>query len=140
MTGLCGSTKLRGRDSGVQCDRPAGHQDGCSHALIERVRRQADEIRIMQLAAERRTQELDALHLVWCDGGCAGGVHRWDDALITREVVEAAERNARRLRCWYGIVEKRLKLPGADEWQQRRHARSAAKTDLAIPPEVPRTP
>jgi hypothetical protein len=68
--------------------------------------------------------------MVWCDGGCPGGVHRWSDALVTRELVETAERNTKRLRRWYRCVEFRLSLPGADAWQQKRWRRVAAKTDL----------
>jgi hypothetical protein len=98
--------------------------------LREKVRRQAAVIRQQQLVLERKNRELDALHYVWCDGGCERGVHRWSDALVTRELVEAAERNTRRLRGWYRIVEFRLKLPGADAWQRKRWARTAAKTDL----------
>lgn len=89
-----------------------------------------DNIRQQQLVLERKNREMDALHYVWCDGGCPRGVHRWDDALITRELVEAAERNTRRLRRWYRTVEFRLRMPGAKEWQRRRWERTAAKTDL----------
>jgi hypothetical protein len=100
--------------------------------LREKLRRQAAQIRQMQLVLERKNRELDALHYVWCDGGCAGGVHRWDNTLITREIVEAAERNARRLRRWYRIVEWRMKLPGSDDWQRRHFERAAVKTDIAV--------
>ncbi len=52
---------------------------------------------------EQRNRELDALHYIWCDGGCHGGAHRYcgspDD--ITEEVVAAAERSTQRLRRWF---------------------------------------
>lgn len=105
--------------------------------LREKMRRQAAVIREQQLVLERKNRDLDALHYVWCDGGCPGGVHRWSDALVTRELVEAAERNARRLRRWYGIVEWRLRLPGADGWQRKRQERLAAKTGLPAPEVTP---
>lgn len=61
------------------------------------------EVNEMRLSAERRNRDLDALHLVWCDGGCTGGVHRYcgkpED--VTEAVVEAAERNTSRLRQWW---------------------------------------
>lgn len=61
------------------------------------------ELTAARLSAERRNRDLDALHLVWCNGGCAGGVHRYcgsrDD--VTEEVVAAAERNTTRLRTWF---------------------------------------
>lgn len=110
------------------------HHDRCPEIppgreanLIDALRR---NVREQQLVLERKNREMDALHYVWCDGGCPRGVHRWNDALITRELVEAAERNTRRLRRWYRTVEFRLTLPGAKEWQRRRWERTAAKTDL----------
>jgi hypothetical protein len=92
------------------------------------------EVRRMQIVLERKNQMLDALHYVWCDGGCPSGVHRWDDALITEDLVRSAERNARRLRRWYEIVRWRSRLPGADSWQKKRWARATAKTDLGNSP------
>jgi hypothetical protein len=62
------------------------------------------EIRHMQIAAERRNRELDALHMVWCDGGCETGVHRYDGRgpeAITQEIVDAAVRNTERLKRWW---------------------------------------
>jgi hypothetical protein len=51
----------------------------------------------------RRNVELDALHYVWCDGGCSTGVHRYDGKgpeTITPEIVAAAVRNTERLVKW----------------------------------------
>lgn len=59
------------------------------------------EVQIMQKAAERKNRELDALHFVWCDGGCASGVHRYDHGELTEAIVVEAERNAKRLRAWW---------------------------------------
>lgn len=58
------------------------------------------QIRIMQESLERKNKELDALHHVWCDGGCKTGVHRWTENTVTEEVVALAERNTARLRRW----------------------------------------
>ena len=56
----------------------------------------------MQLQAERRNLELDALHYVWCSGGCPGGVHGYTDSRpVTEKLVQEAERNTRRLREWW---------------------------------------
>lgn len=101
--------------------------------LREKVRRQAADIRQMQLVLERKNRELDALHYVWCDGGCYRGVHRWTNTLVTKEMVEAAERQARRLRRWYRITEFRLRMPGGSTWLRRYAERAAAKTDLTPP-------
>lgn len=48
-----------------------------------------------------RNVELDALHYVWCDGGCECGTHRFTLGEVTEEVVVAAERNTKRLRSWW---------------------------------------
>ena len=69
----------------------------------------------------KRNLELDALHYVWCDGGCYGGVHRYDGKGvegITEEVVELAERNTKRLRTWFENFKFRQearRLLGEDE-------------------------
>lgn len=73
----------------------------------ERLREQVSllkrELRERQISAERRNKDLDALHLVWCNGGCGGGVHRYcgspDD--VTEEVVQLAEHHVQRLRTWF---------------------------------------
>jgi hypothetical protein len=112
--------------------------------LEQRIHQQAIEIRQMQVALERKNRLLDALHLVWCDGGCRSGVHRWTDELVTGELVELAERNTRRLRRWYDAVKFRLEHYNAgqvtkigpvefraSEWHENYARRNAEKTDLA---------
>jgi len=73
------------------------------------------EVNEMRLSAERRNRDLDALHLVWCDGGCTGGVHRYcgkpED--VTEAVVEAAEANTERLRRWWDARQARAAKGGA---------------------------
>jgi cob(I)alamin adenosyltransferase len=61
------------------------------------------ELTMMQQAAETRNRELDALHYVWCSGGCAKGTHRYCDSPdeITEETVQIIERQATRLRSWF---------------------------------------
>jgi hypothetical protein len=99
-------------------------------ALRQKLYNQAREITSLQEGNERRNRELDALHYVWCSGGCPGGVHRWTGEKITKELVEAAERNTRRLRSWYDTVGFRLNLKqNVPDWQQARWERTAAKTD-----------
>jgi len=56
---------------------------------------------------------LDAMHYVWCDGGCAGGVHRYEETweaegkYPTREVVDEAVRNTTRLVRWFATFKYR---------------------------------
>lgn len=59
------------------------------------------QISIMQESLRSKNLELDSMHYVWCDGGCGGGVHRWTEGRIDKELVERAERNAHRLRTWF---------------------------------------
>ena len=54
-----------------------------------------------QHCLHEKNLKLDALHYVWCSGGCNGGVHRWSENTITEEIVLEAERNTKRLREWY---------------------------------------
>lgn len=79
------------------------------HGLLEEILRLRQrnttlrrELSISNANNAERNRALDALHYVWCDGGCKGGVHRYcgspDD--ITEEVVQTVERQAKRLRAW----------------------------------------
>lgn len=49
----------------------------------------------------KKNRELDALHYVWCSGGCEGGVHRHFDKELTAKTVASAVRNTDRLVQWY---------------------------------------
>lgn len=69
--------------------------------LEERDQDRRRELRIMQRSLESKNRSLDALHYVWCKGGCKGGVHRWSENTITEAVVRAAEANTARLRVWW---------------------------------------
>ncbi len=71
--------------------------------LREEVVKLKREVTMMREGSERRNRDLDALHLVWCNGGCQSGVHRYcgspDD--VTEEVVALAESHVKRLRTWF---------------------------------------
>jgi hypothetical protein len=56
----------------------------------------------MREVLERKNRDLDALHFVWCDGGCESGVQRYvgDKLEITEELIEKGEANLFRLRTW----------------------------------------
>lgn len=69
--------------------------------LHRKIARQAAELTRLREVIERKNRELDAMHFVWCTGGCAGGVHRWSDGEITEAMVVHAERQAVRLRSWF---------------------------------------
>lgn len=67
-------------------------------AIIQRLKR---EIRHKDEALREKNLALDELHYVWCDGNCAGGVHRYSDEYFTEAVVLQAEYQAKRLRSKY---------------------------------------
>lgn len=74
-------------------------QRGMRMDEVERLKR---ELSMAQENNHARNVELDALHYVWCDGGCEGGIHRFGEhPPLTAEIVAAAIRNAERLRRWY---------------------------------------
>jgi iron only hydrogenase large subunit-like protein len=69
--------------------------------LIQNHKRQ---ITNMRKCLEEKNKMLDALHYVWCDGGCIGGIHRYNamkDVELTEEIVKKAESNTYRLRTWF---------------------------------------
>lgn len=81
------------------------------HKKIKSLKR---EIHLMQEQAYRRNLELDALHYVWCDGGCPKGVHRYGEhPPLTKEIVKEAQRSVKRLTQWYNNSEFRT-LPVKD--------------------------
>lgn len=72
------------------------------------------QLQLKDEALHRKNLELDALHFVWCSGGCDGGVHRWVDERLTEETVIEAERNTKRLReYWESLKLKRQKARNA---------------------------
>lgn len=52
----------------------------------------------------QKNRELDALHYVWCTGGCTHGVHRYQEEPLTGAIVAEAEKQAKRLRSYWNTV------------------------------------
>ena len=51
---------------------------------------------------ERRNRQLDALGVVWCSGGCEGGMSRYHPSReVTADMVVELVLNARRAVSWY---------------------------------------
>jgi hypothetical protein len=62
------------------------------------------ELTIAQANNHKRNIELDALHYVWCNGGCPTGVHRYTPQPLTEEIVYAAINNTNRLITYAGDI------------------------------------
>lgn len=71
---------------------------------IEKLKKKIHEL---ELQLHRKNVQLDALHWVWCSGGCTEGMHRWVPAQLTEEMVIEAEANTRRIREWFNNAEFR---------------------------------
>lgn len=70
------------------------------------------QLKNAQESLKSKNVALDALHYVWCDGGCNTGVHRYkemQDVPLTEEIVKRAEACVRRLRRWYNNYEYKNK-------------------------------
>jgi len=101
--------------------------------LKSKNRQQAREIRIIQEALRAKNLDLDAMHFVWCDGGCSRGVHRFSETILTEEMILRAERNTKRLRRWYNTVKWRMTtFPTMSQWHDSYAKRAAARTDLPV--------
>lgn len=101
------------------------------------MRSMGQTIASLQEQLHHKNMQLDALHMVWCDGGCPSGVHRYQDqdVPITEEMVVMAERNTKRLRHWFDTVKWRLEGWGGHpatttDWHRQYAERAASKTDL----------
>jgi hypothetical protein len=87
-------------DDADRADRRAAEAEAELVPLRARVGEQRRQLRIANEALREKALELDAMHYVWCDGGCRGGTHRWSEDEVTEDLVARAERNTKRLRRW----------------------------------------
>jgi hypothetical protein len=76
-------------------------QQATKEELIEKIRALRRELYLKNETLHERNLALDALHYVWCDGNCPGGVHRYSDEAFTEDIVLQAEYQALRLRHKY---------------------------------------
>ena len=67
----------------------------------EQIKELKSQLHIATANNRERNREMDALHYVWCNGGCEGGVSRYVGEEITEDIVKSAERNTSRLRTWF---------------------------------------
>ena len=69
--------------------------------LEAKLQRQAHTITVQQNSLEQKNKELDALHKVWCNGGCKSGTHRYTNEPMTQEIIDLAVANTNRLVEWW---------------------------------------
>lgn len=87
-------------------NREIGHCINHVSSYIRSLERKIDklkkQIKDKDNSLHKKNKILDAMHWVWCSGGCETGVHRYrTDMQLTEEIVQLAERNTKRLRSWY---------------------------------------
>ena len=87
-------------------------------AEIEKLKMQ---LRLANARNHERNVQLDALHFVWCSGGCYMGVHRFGDCdrPLTEETVIEAERNTVRMRQWWNANRWRVEHGGTAKDKSR---------------------
>jgi hypothetical protein len=105
----------------------AAEERAAKDAEIERL---AEELTRANRNNHERNVALDALHYVWCSGGCEGGVHRFGDRPpLTEEIVHSALYNTRRLvRYFENLEHRKLSDSGVKaNWEER--VRMAAERD-----------
>jgi len=69
--------------------------------LREKIKQQAFQLTAQDAALREKNLALDAMHWVWCDGGCYGGTHRWSEKTLTAEIIAKAEQSIARMRRWF---------------------------------------
>lgn len=62
---------------------------------------QGRTIKILQDCLHEKNLDLDAMGFIWCDGGCEGGVYRYNNKELTEEILQRAEKNVKRMRTWF---------------------------------------
>lgn len=83
------------------------HPQDRTRDLRDRVKAQAEELSTLREVLYHKNRQLDALHYVWCSGGCETGMHRWTEDEITDDLIARADRNVQRMRMW--LANKRAK-------------------------------
>lgn len=89
--------------------------------LLARIERYKSQITDLQETLRVKNIALDALHYVWCSGGCG-------DRLLTEELVTSAEHQVQRMRTWLESNQWRKKWDAmSDEERKAWFAENALK-------------
>lgn len=69
---------------------------------LKKVKKQAEEITTLNEVLRQKNLNLDALHFIWCSGGCEGGHNRYGETNeLTKEIIKYAEHNVKRMKTYY---------------------------------------
>lgn len=77
------------------------YQEARIAELEEKLSRCKRELTRLNQVLHDRNIALDALHYVWCNGGCQTGMHRFGDGVLTEEILLQAEVSVKRMRIWF---------------------------------------
>ncbi len=80
----------------------------------------------------KRNRQLDMLNMVWCDGGCEGGMARYDDREVSASDVALLIVNAIRARRWY--ISRAGKQGGSADERRPLWDAADAEIEAALPP------
>lgn len=85
----------------------ANWREECGRLQLQ-VQKLKAEVTDQNRSLEKKNRDLDALHYVWCNGGCGGGVHRYDKKGpegLTEETVRLALHNVNRMVTYFNNAE-----------------------------------
>lgn len=100
------------------------------HYVNERNKALAAQVTALNNALNEKNKELDALHYVWCDGGCESGAHRYDGkgaSAVDEEVAKRAVRSLTRIFRKHGNM---LYRRSKEDYQQSLSAALARIAEL----------
>ena len=95
-------------DDADRADKAAAEAQAELVPLRARAEEQQRQLRNANESLRDKNRALDAMHYVWCSGGCWDGAHRWHGGKVSEAVVSEAERNTKRLRTWFETAKHRL--------------------------------
>jgi len=65
--------------------------------LEKKIETQKRELATLNECLRLKNRDLDAMHYVWCSGGCETGTHRYHKEHLTKELVQLAKYHTNRL-------------------------------------------
>lgn len=100
-------------ETNIQLNQQLDGQKKHAEKLGETIRELRRQVTVKDQALFERNKQLDAMGWVWCSGGCAKGVYRYEGRKpeeLTEEVMGIIRKNMARLEAWYANHEYRQGL------------------------------